>query len=349
MRRIVTLVAALTLLGACGLGQSDPLHDSTVPVEGTVITAVSDTTVPPATNEPGITTDTLAEDDDTEAPPELRVAPCSGDCFPALQVGEVTYLVECLWLRPELVTDQVAAEAEPGAGFGNAYVVLGYPLILAIAATRNWCGAAMGGFIALFGPGDGSLTEMENATAFQRTRCEAFVTVPEVCAQGGEARAQRWDATTGTHHTEYAYFPEVVDEIDRSLRAGTGPRWRMDPDAVIEDWWEREELTVLCGEERDWQYACRVGTRWISDTELRVRFLQLTEVNSPPEPNFEGADYVVSLAQLGGGPSWWVTGYEERSLVGAYEAVGEDVALEAWDSYWEGCCDEVWIELGQYG
>ena len=38
--------------------------------------------------------------------------------------------------------------------------------------------------------------------------------------------------------------------------------------------------------------------------------------------------------QLGGGPSWWVTSYEERQLVEPYSTIGTD-ALDAWETMWD--------------
>lgn len=85
-----------------------------------------------------------------------------------------------------------------------------------------------------------------------------------------------------------------------------------------------------------------------SDARYRLRFMQLTEVNDPAEPNFEGTDHVVTVEQIGGGPSWWVTAYAGHALAGRYEIVGQDLAVEAWEFYWVPT-DNVWSWVDRYG
>lgn len=325
---VITYVTLALILAACADDVSD---------QGGLVVP----TGPAATTEPSST-----------AVPFIEAAECNGDCTLRYVIDGETYDPYCAKVKPELVTSTLVARARDDLEIDDAYAVGGFPMVLAVNVGANFCHNGVKGTIGLFGPGDRGSDPLEVALAFERARCEAFTTADATCETGGSARHSWWDEETQTHHTDYAYFPDVVVNVDNALRVGTGPAWRADPLRVVEEWWNDDVygLWFLCdpGENREWQYACRVSGRWLSDTRYRLRFMQLTEVNDPPEPNFEGADFVVTVEQTGDGPSWWVTGYTEQALVESYSTVGEQEAAAAWESYWIPT-DDVWADVDRYG
>lgn len=242
------------------------------------------------------------------------------------------YELFCRVVRDDLVSDAVAASANPALTVGEARFVDGYPMLRAIelpaGAVLSWPACRQSGrFIGAVSLDDDRYSNIETVSAHARAWCEAFEDVPAICAEGGGATAVVQERF-GVHRTLYAHFPEVVTEIDRRLFAGQGPAWRERPSEVIKRWPEYDGLDTLCDEmdTRDFQIDCRVGMRSDGDN-FRFLVQVLTKV-TPPEPMFDGEEWIVTLEQQGGGPSWWVTDAERRPLVEMYSTIGAD-ALDA--------------------
>jgi len=267
----------------------------------------------------------------SDEPAQIELVPCPDLCTPTVLIAERRYLLTCDVVRPELVEQDVVAVANPEQRLGEARSVIDYPMLRAVESLGDRCDGA-GGFIGVFDAEDGRSKEIDAALAHARARCEAFVDTPDDCSRGRAAEARSF--ADGVHTTVYAYFPEVVSDINQRA-SSADPHWRVDRQAVLDRWLKQSDVGNLCKkvEKQNWKIDCRLGVR-STDDSVEYLYHVLVKVNRPSEPMFEGSQYEVFLEQLEGGPAWFVTSYQERSLVELYSVIG-DTALEAWDTQWD--------------
>jgi hypothetical protein len=184
------------------------------------------------------------------------------------------------------------------------------------------------------GPDDDLAGSAHHRTKVDTARYRVPYPGVDFCRYDDEILVEFSQLSDALSETTYWHSEDQIEEVNAALLGGSDPDWRRDRRQVFNRWFNRE-LRFLCdGVERSpSQLDCRFLLR-DDGARYRLQFHNLIEVNQPPDPNFEAAEYEVTVEQLGGGPGWWVTGFTERRLLPLYSAVGAD-ATAAWETFFD--------------
>jgi hypothetical protein len=345
----VAYLAGLVMLGCAACGDLEPPQSGAADGAGSTTVAA-----PPTPPEAVPSVDKPLPIDDYEC----DLGGGDGVCGDGVVLGDVQYGFTCaLPRRSELGgvvgtpgSDDRFSEARAVAGEDPGSVIVlvaSQPLELessfAVLGKPNTCPAGVTHVLA-FG-GSWAQKTAEDAQRIAHLVCE----VPEVpddvrCPEGGPFQYFLDPSPDGTEGDENRSFwlDDAVTSTNAALRAGEGPRHRLDPLDLVErdhDYVQRPSL-------RSGDVLYRVGARIVDQSPGRVVVEVLHQ-----EGGEEGGKLVYitqreefTYEQLGGGPGWWETRFIMREYSNDNWRTGPD-ARSLMDADWSACCDRVLINL----